>query len=135
MAETNVLVMLGHQQCPCCGGAMVHGEFDCAKGCELDAVISGLNNNARDFDGHIMRAYNLISRLANDLDAVRDMNERLTREAQMHAQEARTANATIAEMYQLISNATGEPGNWNGAKPLREYIERMNVEREEACHG
>jgi len=37
--------------------------------------------------------------------------ERLKLEAQSHAQEARTANATIAEIYQLCTEATGELGN------------------------
>jgi len=132
----NILVMLGHQTCPCCGGALVHGEFDCAKDCELDAVISGLNNNAKDFDDHIMRAYRLISRLAIDLEAARDLNGRLQQEAAIHAQEARTANATIAEIYQLISGGKGEPGNWNGARPVRDYVQQHSEVRsalEELC--
>jgi len=123
---SHVLVLLGHQTCPCCGGALVHGEFDCANDCELDAVISGLNNNAKAFDAHIMRAYSLISRLALDLDAARDLNSRLQQEAGIHAQEARTANATIAEIYQLISGKTGEPGNWHGAEPVRKYVENVH---------
>lgn len=61
--------------------------------------------------------------------------EHLKLEAQIHAQEARTANATIAEIYQAIRGASGEPGNWNGAKPVREYIaqqaERIRVLEEE----
>lgn len=47
------------------------------------------------------------------------LSERIKLEAQCHAQEARTANATIAEIYQLCSGGTGEPGNWNGAEPVR----------------
>lgn len=49
--------------------------------------------------------------------------ERLKLEAQVHAQEARTANSTIYEIYQAVSGATGEPGNWNGAQPV---IKRIN---------
>lgn len=45
--------------------------------------------------------------------------ERLKQEAEAHAQEARTANHTIAEIYQVVSGATGEPGNWHGAEPVR----------------
>jgi hypothetical protein len=48
--------------------------------------------------------------------------ERLRMEAQLHAQEARTANATIAEIYQTISNYRGEPGNWNGAIPVSNFV-------------
>jgi hypothetical protein len=51
-----------------------------------------------------------------------ELVERLKQEAQIHAQEARTANATIAEIYQLCTGATGEPGNWNGAEPVRALI-------------
>lgn len=51
-----------------------------------------------------------------------DLIERLRMEAQIHAQEARTANATIAEIYQLCSGGKGEPGNWHGAEPVRELI-------------
>ncbi len=48
-------------------------------------------------------------------------------QAQIHAQEARTANATIAEIYQVCTGATGEPGNWNGAEPVRAM--RLDAER------
>lgn len=48
--------------------------------------------------------------------------ERLKQEAEIHAQEARTANRTIAEIYQVVSGATGEPGNWHGAEPVRQLM-------------
>lgn len=51
--------------------------------------------------------------------------ERLKQEAQIHAQEARTANATIAEIYRVCSGGTGEPGNWNGAEPVRARIAEL----------
>jgi len=51
-----------------------------------------------------------------------NLSERLKLEAQIHAQEARTANSTIAEIYQLVTGATGEPGNWHGAEPVRKLI-------------
>lgn len=51
-------------------------------------------------------------------DAAEARAERLKLEAQAHAQEARTANGTIAEIYQACSGARGEPGSWNGAKPV-----------------
>jgi hypothetical protein len=43
----------------------------------------------------------------------------LKQEAQIHAQEAKTANSTIYEIYQCVTGATGEPGNWHGAEPVR----------------
>lgn len=56
--------------------------------------------------------------------------ERLRQEAQIHAQEARTANATIAEIYQLCAGATGEPGNWHGAEPVRERLATLQADAE-----
>lgn len=53
--------------------------------------------------------------------------ERLKQEAQIHAQEARTANATIAEIYQIVTGKTGEPGNWHGAEPVRKCIEELRA--------
>lgn len=56
-----------------------------------------------------------------------DLIARLRAEAQCHAQEARTANATIAEIYQLCTGATGEPGNWHGAEPVRAKLESLTA--------
>lgn len=52
-----------------------------------------------------------------------DLSERIKMQARSHAMEARTANATIAEIYQLCSGGRGEPGNWHGAEPVRKVIE------------
>ena len=60
-----------------------------------------------------------------------DLIERLKLEAKFHAQEARTANATIAEIYQLCTGATGEPGNWHGAEPVRRHIESLEAQLQE----
>jgi hypothetical protein len=58
------------------------------------------------------------------MSAPDDLAAYLKLQAQCHAQEARTANATIAEIYRLCTNGTGEPGNWawSGAgtcRPIR----------------
>lgn len=52
-------------------------------------------------------------------------------EAQIHAQEARTANATIAEIYQSVTGGTGEPGNWHGAAPVKARIAELEQLRSE----
>ena len=57
--------------------------------------------------------------------AMEDKCERLKLEAQGHAQEARTANASLYECYQSVSGATGERGNWRGAEPVRKHIAAM----------
>jgi hypothetical protein len=51
--------------------------------------------------------------------------QKLKLEAQGHAQEARTANSTIAEIYQHVTEHSGEPGNWNGAQPVADELRRL----------
>ena len=61
------------------------------------------------------------------------INAKLKLEAQIHAQEATTANATIAEIYQFVTGSTGEPGNWNGAIPVKEKFAEIEQRVAEAC--
>ncbi len=91
----------------------------------------GLLANIRD-DVCVLREET--DRLARTLDAAIERAEkaealidRLRREAEQHAQEARTANATIAEIYQAVTDATGEPGNWNGAEPVRARLTALKA--------
>ena len=63
--------------------------------------------------------------LASRVRELTELSERLKLEAQIHAQEARTANATIAEIYQCVTGATGEPGTWNGAEPVRQRLAEL----------
>lgn len=58
-------------------------------------------------------------------EAAEALSERLKLEAQGHAMEARTANSTIAEIYQVVTGSTGEPGNWHGAAPVRAAFEAL----------
>lgn len=67
----------------------------------------------------------------SEITATKDaLIDKLKLEAQIHAGEARCANSTIAEIYQAISGSTGEPGNWNGAEPVRAYIATKDAEIE-----
>lgn len=63
-----------------------------------------------------------IREAATTITELQDLNDRLKLEAQCHAGEARCANSTIYEIYQVLTGATGEPGNWNGAEPARKYV-------------
>lgn len=56
-----------------------------------------------------------------------ELIEKIKLEARSHAGEAKTANSTINEIYQIISNATGEPANWHGAQPVRDFVESMKT--------
>jgi len=51
----------------------------------------------------------------------------LRQEAQIHAQEARTQRATVLEIYQLVSDGKGEPGDWNGAEPVRKLLRLLRA--------
>jgi hypothetical protein len=63
--------------------------------------------------------------------AAEALAERLKLEAQSHAMEARTANSTINEIYQIVSGGKGEPGNWHGAEPVRAKLEALQRENAE----
>ncbi|MBO9108791.1 hypothetical protein J5288_08750 [Agrobacterium sp. S2/73] len=69
-----------------------------------------------------------IGTLESENDRLRTLTSDLRLQAQTHAMEARGANSTIAEIYQIISGGKGEPGNWRGAKPVREYVEAAKGE-------
>lgn len=43
-------------------------------------------------------------------------------QAQTWKQEARTANDTISQIYQAVTGAKGEPGNWHGAEPVKALV-------------
>lgn len=62
-----------------------------------------------------------------DVQALVRERDALKQQAECHAMEARTANATIAEIYQAVTGATGEPGNWNGAVPVVAELTRLRA--------
>jgi len=51
----------------------------------------------------------------------------LIQQAQMWKQEARCANDTIAQIYRLCTGGRGEPGNWNGAEPVRKLLDSLRM--------
>lgn len=57
--------------------------------------------------------------MARDYQA---LYERCKQQAQIWKQEARTANHTIGQIYQLVTGRCGEPGSWNGAEPVKALI-------------
>lgn len=50
------------------------------------------------------------------------------REARQWRQEARTQSSIVAEIYQELTGKTGEPGDWNGARPIKSAILRKQAE-------
>lgn len=96
-------------------------DFELALDCDADMIIR--DSRAK------------LESLATALAAKERECDALKLQAQSHAMEARTANATIAEIYQLCTGATGEPGNWNGAEPVRAALAglRRDAERKDAA--
>lgn len=69
-------------------------------------------------------------RIDTENAALRAERDALKLEAQIHAQEARTQRSTVHEIYQAITGATGEPGDWNGAEPVRALVAERDALRE-----
>lgn len=57
--------------------------------------------------------------------------EACKQQAQIWKQEARCANDTIAQIYQRVTGAKGEPGNWNGAEPVKALVAERDALRAE----
>ena len=57
----------------------------------------------------------------------RDCIATVVREARIHAQDARTANASLAECYRAVMGGAGEPGSWHGAKPIVSELGRLRA--------
>lgn len=96
--------------------------FTLVADCEMD------NGQMMQNAALIVAAVNALPGLIAEVRRLQVLAERLKLEAQSHAQEARTANATIAEIYQAVTGKTGEPGNWHGAEPVRAEIRRLQVD-------
>ncbi len=62
---------------------------------------------------------------AATLEAERDA---LKLQAQIWKQEANTHKASLHECYQAATGSTGEPGNWNGAEPVKQRIGSLEAE-------
>lgn len=57
-----------------------------------------------------------------EIDRLQGLVDRLTGEAQIWANEARAANASLNECYRAVTGGRGEPGNWNGARPVERHL-------------
>lgn len=64
-----------------------------------------------------------LERVTAERDSWRRVAERCETEAQQWKGEALAHKSSLHEAYQVLTGATGEPGNWNGAQPVREYVE------------
>ncbi|BCB62175.1 hypothetical protein HaloA020_28760 [Halomonas sp. A020] len=69
--------------------------------------------------------------LIEENNALAAENAKLRLEAQAHAQEARTQRSTVHSIYQIVSEGAGEPGDWNGAEPVRKAFEALQADNRE----
>lgn len=94
------------------------------------AEIERLTALAKQYHDTAENQKNDIERQAKEMERLKYLNGHLKLQAQNHAQEAGTANATIAKIYQCVSGSTGEHGNWHGAQPVQAEIERLQRDAE-----
>ena len=59
---------------------------------------------------------------------MKDLEEKLKQEAQIHAQEARTQKAIVHEIYQHLGI---QKSDWNGARPVKRIFDQLKKENEE----
>lgn len=90
---------------------------------------AGTNNYDKANNLHA-ECYGTIGVLIHEIERLRTENEALMQQAQIWKQEARTMQNTVAECYQAVTGSTGELGDWNGAKPVREAISELKQERD-----
>ncbi|HET8791698.1 MAG TPA: hypothetical protein VFM75_10855, partial [Modicisalibacter sp.] len=64
----------------------------------------------------------IIDKQLEELAQLQSERDHAILQAQIHAQEARTQQATVAEIYRLCSGGKGEPGDWHGAEPVRRAL-------------
>ena len=64
-------------------------------------------------------AADTIDDLRSQLAEVEKQRDYAIHQAQIWKLEAASQKATVAECYQICTDATGEPGDWNGAEPVR----------------
>lgn len=77
-------------------------------------------------------AYAVLLALQRKVTELEALAETMKNEAQIHAMEAKTANATINEVNQFISGATGEPANWHGAQPVKDFVNALKAQLADA---
>ena len=85
---------------------------------------------------------NLCSNAADTMDDLRSQLAEVEKQrdyaihqAQIWKLEAASQKATVAECYQICTDATGEPGDWNGAEPVRALKAQLAEAQRDAERG
>lgn len=103
----------------------------------VDQELSEFNHDEEDLACELAYTRYTLAREELELEHLRaqvaeleDQKEAVIQQAQIWRQEARTMQNTVAECYKAVTGSTGEPGDWNGAKPVREAISELKGERD-----
>lgn len=80
-----------------------------------NAALAGING----WGNLCSDAADTIDNLRTRLAEVEKQRDYAIHQAQIWKLEAASQKATVAECYQICTDATGEPGDWNGAEPVR----------------
>jgi hypothetical protein len=73
-----------------------------------------------------------LAELEAENEKLSEQKAQLIIQAQSHKIEARAQRATVHEVNQAVSGATGEKGDWNGAVPVRDRIAELTERAEKA---
>lgn len=90
---------------------------------QKDAQIAKLLDQVKADNREIQRISELDAQSAAALEQARQ-------QAQQWAQEAKTQRDTVHAAYQVCTGSTGEPGDWNGAEPIRKLAAQLEQARE-----
>ena len=70
--------------------------------------------------------------LANQVQALKIELAAVLQQTQQWKQEARTQASIVRECYQACTGSTGEPGDWNGADPVRKLVAERDTYKKDA---
>lgn len=73
-------------------------------------------------------AWSMLLEAADRIEELEALCANLNIQVQVWAQEARTQKSTVHKCYQAATGSTGEPGDWNGARPVVERIKELEAE-------
>lgn len=103
----------------------------------VDQELSEFNHDEEDLAYELAYTRYTLAREELELEHLRaqvaeleDQKEAVIQQAQIWRQEARTMRNIVAERYQAVTGSAGEPGDWNGAKPVREAISELKGGRD-----
>lgn len=79
--------------------------------------------------------YGQLKDKTEELERVTRERNALQQQAEGWAMEAKSQRATVHESYQAISGATGEPGDWSGAEPVKALVAERDTLKSQVAVG